>query len=158
MLNIKILIDRGNEKMNEFLEKLKTTRILACVGTICMFFGAVISYARVTAWGYSANVHLYNHFEGIIIVIIAIINFLFIFKDIVANYIPKLFEIGIGKKIAEMNSSKLSLISTGIVILLAVILHMRLDFSIARFVLGFYVLYFGVICLGLFGILHKQNG
>ena len=138
--------------MNSFLEKIKTTKILAGVGTACMFLGTIIAYAKVTLLGYSANVYLYKHLEGIVIMIISIINFLFIFKEITQSHAPKLFETGLGKKLDQMYSSKLSLIPTGIAILMAIFLHMRLDFS-----LGFYTLYFGIICLVVYLIMHKQS-
>jgi len=143
--------------MNSFLEKIKTTKMLACIGTLCMFLGTVIGYARLNVLGYTANVQLYKHFEGIIILIDAIVSFLFIFKDIVATYIPKVFESGIGKKISEMSSSRIALISTGIAVLMAIILHVRLDFSLTHFTLGFYLLYFGIICLGIYGIINRKK-
>lgn len=143
--------------MNDFLEKMKTTRLLASIGIVCIFLGTILPYAKINFWGYVGSVQLFKHFEGIIMLIVAIINFVFIFKDIVQNYIPKLFESGVVKNIADLGSSKISLISTGILVILAVILHMRLDFSIAHFALGAFVLYFGMICLGAYGIMHKQN-
>ena len=144
--------------MNGFLEKIKTTRLLAGVGIICMFLGTIIAYAKINFWGYTGNVCLYKHLEGIVIMIVAIVDFLFIFKDTVEKYIPKLFESKIGKNITEVGDRKLSLISVIIVVIMAVILHARLDFSIAHFSLGFYVLYFGVICLGAYALMHKEEG
>lgn len=143
--------------MNDILDKLKNTRILAAIGIAGLILGTIFSYVSYTIWGYTYHISLWNYLEGKIILIIAVANLLFIFKDLVEKYIPSLFNTGIGKKIAEINSPKASLIPTIIAAGFALYLTIKLDVEFSRYSLGFYVLWIGVICLVAYAILHKND-
>lgn len=143
--------------MNNILDKLRNTRILALIGIAGLFLGTMLSYVSYTIWGYSYSVSLWGYWEGKIILILAIANLLFIFKDFVEKYIPSLFNTNIGRKIKDINSPKASLIPTILAACFA--LYMTVDFGIdfSTYSLGFYSLWIGVICLVAYAILHKNN-
>ena len=98
--------------MNNVLDKLKNTRLLAGIGVACMILGTMFSYVSYDIFGYSYDIALWDYLEGKIILLIAIANLLFIFKDLVEKYIPSLFDTTLGKKIKNINNPKASLVPT----------------------------------------------
>lgn len=90
--------------------------------------------------------------------LLAIINLLFIFKDIVENYIPKLFNSNIGIKIKECKNPKFSLILTVLIAILAIVLTSIVGVSAFRYYnIGFYLIWIGIICLIAYAFLYKAE-
>ncbi len=145
--------------MNTILEKIKNTRILAVIGIVCLILGTILHYFTFSLFGISRSISLINYWEGKIVIVLAVANLLFIFKDIVEKYIPSLFNTGIGKKISELNNSKYSLIPTILAVAFALYLHIHLNFNTKYmdYGLGFYVLWIGLICLVAYAILHRND-
>jgi len=143
--------------MNNILDKLKNTRILAGVGIVCMILGTIFSYVSYDILGYKYDIALWDFFEGKVILIIAIANLILIFKDFVEKYIPSLFNTGIGRKIKDINNPKASLVPTILGAVFAIYLTLKLDVEFSNYALGFYSMWIGVICLVAYAILHKDN-
>lgn len=143
--------------MNSVLEKMRNTRLLAGIGIVCLILGTFFSYVSYSIWGYTYQLSLFDYWEGKIILIIAIANLLFIFKDFVEKYIPSLFKSGIGRKIADINNPKASLVPTIAAAAFALYLTLKLDVSFSNYSLGFYSLWLGVIALVAYAFLHRNN-
>ena len=143
--------------MNNILEKMKNTRLLAGIGIAGLILGTMLSYVSYSVLGYTYQISLFDYLEGKIILIIAIANLMFIFKDFVEKYIPALFKSGIGKKIADINNPKASLVPTIAAAAFAIYLTTKLDVSFSNYSLGFYSLWIGVIALVAYAFLHRNN-
>lgn len=143
--------------MNNVLDKLKNTRILAIIGIAGLILGTMFSYVSYDIFGYNYDIALWDYWEGKIVLLMAIANLLFIFKDFVEKYIPSLFNTNIGKKIKDINNPKASLVPTILVAAFALYLTLKLDVDFSNYSLGFYSLWIGVICLVAYAILHKNN-
>ena len=143
--------------MNNILDKMKNTRLLAGIGVVCMILGTMFSYVSYNILGYAYDIALWDYLEGKIILIIAIANLLFIFKDLVEKYIPSFFDTNIGKKIKDINNPKASLVPTILGAAFAFYLTLKLDVSFSDYSLGFYSMWIGVISLVAYAILHKNN-
>lgn len=143
--------------MNNILEKLKTTRLLAGIGIVCMILGTMCAYVTISFLGIVEKIALWSYFEGKILFLIAVANLLFIFKDVVEKYVPSLFNTSIGKKIKDINNPKASLVPTLIGAAIAIYLTSDMDTEFAKYGLGFYLMWIGVICLVAYAILHKNN-
>lgn len=143
--------------MNNILEKLKNTRLLAGIGIACLILGTMLSYVSYSFWGYTYELSLFDYWEGKIVLLIAIANLLFIFKDFVEKWVPSVFKSGFGKKIAEIENPKASLVPTIAAAAFALWLTLRLDVSFSNYSLGFYSLWIGVIALVAYAFLHKNT-
>lgn len=143
--------------MNNILEKCKNTRILAVIGLVGMFLGTILSYVSYSIWGYKYDIALWDYLEGKIILVLVIANLIFIFKDYVEKYVPKLVERGFWQKIANIKNPKASLVPTILSAAFAVYLTIKLDVEFSHYSLGFYSLWIGVIALVAYAILHKNN-
>lgn len=144
--------------MNNILEKLKTTRILAIVGIASLILGILLPYVSYDIFGYNFSISLWHYWEGKIMFIIILANLLFIFKDIVARYVPQLFNSALGKTIYNCQNPKFSLIPTGICVLFAIYLTSILDVkSFKYYSIGFYLMWLGTICLVAYAFLHKAD-
>ena len=143
--------------MSNVLDKLKNTRLLAAIGIAGMILGTIFSYVSYNILGYKYEIALWDYLEGKIILIIAVANLLFIFKDFVEKYIPSLFNTGIGRRIKDINNPKASLVPTILGAAFAVYLTLKLDVEFSNYSLGFYSLWIGVICLVAYAIIHKNN-
>jgi len=141
------------------MEKLRNTRILALVGIIALVLGTIMPYITVSVFGYSDSISLWGYWEGKLIVVLAVANLLFIFKDFVEKYIPQLFNTTLGRKIKNLNNPKFSLIPTVLVAVFAIYLYNKLDLdAISKYLkygLGFWSLWIGVISLVAHAILYK---
>lgn len=143
--------------MNNVLDKLRNTRLLAGIGIAGLILGTIFSYVSYSIFGYSYSISLWNYWEGKVILIIAVANLIFIFKDFVEKYIPSLFKSSIGQKIADINNPKASLVPTILAAAFALYLTLKLDVDFSDYSLGFYLLWIGVISLVAYAILHKNN-
>lgn len=143
--------------MDKFLEKCKNTRLLAGIGVVCLILGTMLSYVNYEIWGYSYQISLFDYWEGKIVLLIAIANLLFIFKDFIEKWVPSVFNTSFGKKIAEINNPKASLVPTIAAAAFALYLTLKLDVSFSNYSLGFYSLWLGVIALVAYAFLHKNK-
>lgn len=143
--------------MNNVLSKLKNTRLLAGIGIAGLILGTMFPYVSYSILGYSYDISLCDYWEGKIILVIAIANLLFIFKDFVEKYIPSLFNTDIAKKIKDINSPKASLAPTVAAAAFALYLTLKLKVEFSAYSLGFYLLWIGVICLVAYAMIYKNN-
>lgn len=143
--------------MNNILEKIKNTRLLAGIGIISLFLGTILPYISYKSWLGNISLSLWGYWEGKIILVLVIANLIFIFRDIVEKYVPKLFDTKIGMKIKNINNPKASLVPTILATILAIYLHTQLDFGFENYGLGFYLLWIGVISLVAYAFINKNN-
>ena len=141
------------------MEKLKNTRILAAVGIVCLFLSVTcLPYLNFSMFGYSTSIKLWGYWEGKVIMVLIVANLLFIFRDYVEKYVPKMFDTRIGEKIKNANS-KYSIIPTIGIVIFVIWLYNELDVdtSYLKYGLGFYFLWLGVICLVGHTFLYKKE-
>lgn len=145
--------------MNNIIDKLKNTKLLAAIGIVCLILGTMLAYVKFSFFGITESISLFKYSAGKLILLLAVINFIFIFNDLLQKYIPKLFDTDFGKKIIEISNSKLSLIPTILAIAFVLYLHSDLDIvsSYTSYGLGFYSLWLGIICLVAYSILHIKK-
>ncbi len=145
--------------MNDVSEKLRKTRILAIIGLACMLLGTIFTYVKIDVWFYTRSISLVGHWEGIIVILLAAANILFIFKDFVEKYIPALFKNKVGEKIKELDNQKLTLIPTAIVAILAICLLTSLDIGsgYTKYGLGFYMLWIGIVVMTAYAFAYKKD-
>ena len=144
--------------MNNIIEKCKTTRILGTIGIIGLVLGTILPYAQYNIFGYRYSVSLWGYWEGKVVMILAIANLLFIFKDIVEKYIPGLFNTKIGMIIRDCNNQKFSLIPTVLSVIFIIFLTVSLGIkSFKYYSIGFYLVLLGIISLVAYAFLHKKD-
>lgn len=144
--------------MNNIMEKFRTTRILGAIGIVGLILGTIMPYVKIDFWGYKYSVSLWGYWEGKVIMLLAIANLLFIFKDLVEKYIPALFNNAIGAKIKDLDNPKYSLIPTILSAIFAIYLTTILDIEDFKYYnLGFYAIWIGTISLVAYAILHKND-
>ena len=112
-------------------------------------------YLTFSFFGYTESMTLWMSWEGKVIFILAILELLFIFKDLLKKYLPQLFQSSIGQKIDNLND-KLSLVLTILAAVLALILTINtidgMDFD-----LGFWIFWIGIICLVGHALLYNKQ-
>ncbi len=140
------------------MEVLKSKRILALVGLICLFLGVVMPYFQISIFGYSYEIKLLNFWEGKVMLVLIAANVIFIFRDYIKKYVPQLFNTSLGSKIQNA-SPKLAIIPTIGVAVFAVWLFISLDVDTTylKHGLGFWCLWIGVICLVGHTFLYKKD-
>ena len=140
------------------MEVLKSKRILALVGLICLFLGVVMPYFQISIFGYSYEIKLLNFWEGKVMLVLITANVIFIFRDYIEKYVPQLFNTSLGSKIQNA-SPKLAIIPTIGVAVFAVWLFISLDVDTTylKHGLGFWCLWIGVICLVGHTLLYKKD-
>ena len=144
--------------MKDILEKCKTTRILAAIGIVGLILGTIMPYVTYNIFGYKYSISLWGYWEGKIVMILAIANLLFIFKDMVEKYAPFLFNNGLGQKIKEVDNPKYSLIPTILIAIFTIYETTQLGIETLKYYnIGFYCLWIGVICLVAYAVLHKKD-
>lgn len=144
--------------MNNIIEKIKTTRILATIGIIALIVGTIMPYVKYEIWTYKYSISLWSFWEGKVIMLLVLANVLFIFKDIVEKYVPFLFNSTIGRKVQECNNQKYSLIPTILVAAITLYLNMGQGVELFEYYsIGFYSLWIGTISLVVYAFLHKNN-
>lgn len=140
------------------MEKIKNTRILGAIGLLFLFLGVVLPYFKITFFGYDYEIKLWGFWEGKVMMTLIIANLLFIFKDYVEKYIPKLFESEMGSKIKNA-SPKMSIIPTIGLVAFAIWLYLDLDIDTKYLEhgLGFWSLWIGIVLLIIYTIICKKN-
>ena len=128
------------------------------VGAIGLILGTILPYVKYNIWGYKISITLWGYWEGKVIMLLAIANLLFIFRDIVDKYIPFLFNSAIGQKIRDCENPKLSLIPTVLSAIVAIYLTSILGIdSFGNYNLGFYAMWIGTISLVGYAFLHRKD-
>lgn len=144
--------------MNSIIEKCKTTRILGAIGIIGLVCGTIMPYVKYNIFGYKYSISLWGYWEGKVIMLLALANLLFIFKDLVEKYTPFLFNNGIGRKIQECDNPKFSLIPTVLAAIFAIYVTSILGIeSFKYYNIGFYAMWIGTISLVGYAFLHKKD-
>lgn len=143
--------------MNNVIEKLKTTRILGVIGIVGLILGTITPYVEYRVLGHVYSLPLSRYWQGKVVIVLAIVNALFIFKDLLEKYIPSLFNTEIGKKIQNLNNPKYSLIATALSAIFAIYLTILIRTELTNYGLGFYLLWIGTICLVAYAFLHKKE-
>ena len=144
--------------MNNIIEKCKTTRILGAIGIVGLIIGVIMPYVKYDFFGYKYSISLWGYWEGKIIMLLAIANLLFIFKDIVEKYVPVLFNSNLGQKIKECENPKYSLIPTVLSAIFTIYLTSILGIdSFEYYNIGFYAIWIGTISLVAYAFLHRKE-
>ncbi|MFI3307663.1 MAG: hypothetical protein R3Y21_03765 [Mycoplasmatota bacterium] len=145
--------------MENILEKMKTTRLLATIGVVALLIGVFFTYLSLDVYLYSSKLVLINYWEGKTIFALTLINLLYIFKDYVKKYVPKMYDNEIGRKVDEINNPKVLIVPTAIIAILAIYLVSEIDVSseYIEYGLGFYALWVGIIALGAHSFLYKYE-
>ena len=139
-------------------EKCKSTRILAAIGISGLVLGTITPYVKYNIFGYKYSISLWGYWEGKIIMVLALANLLFIFKDLVEKYVPFLFNNWVGRKVQDCDNPKFSLIPTVLVAIFAIYETSVLGIdSFKYYNLGFYTMWIGVISLVAYAFLHKTD-
>ncbi|MCI8331014.1 MAG: hypothetical protein HFE04_02805 [Bacilli bacterium] len=147
------------ETFNKFLNLSKNTRLLAIIGiaslSICIFF----TYIKYTVLGLAVKIKLIDYFEGKIIILLTILNCMFIFKDYIKKYLPKLFENDLGKKIENIKDQRWTLIPIAFTIIFAIVVksESKTEYLDTTFGLGFYLMWLGVISLVAYAFIYKNE-
>lgn len=144
--------------MNNIIEKCKTTRILGAIGIIGLVLGTITPYVSYNIFGYKYSISLWEYWEGKIIMLLALANLLFIFKDFVEKYVPFLFNNWVGRKVQECENSKFSLIPTVLAAIFAIYITSILGIdSFKYYSIGFYSMWLGTLSLVVYAFLHKTD-
>lgn len=143
--------------MNNIIEKCKKTRILGVIGIAGLILGTILPYVKYRLFGHKLSISLWGYWQGKIVMILAIANLLFIFRDIVEKYIPTLFDTQLGQKIQELDNTKYSLFPTILSAFFALYLTFELHADFKHYNLGFYSLWVGTICLIAYSFLHRNR-
>ena len=144
--------------MNNIIEKCKTTRILGGIGIIGLILGIIMPYVKYNIFGYKYSISLWRFWEGKIMMFLAIVNLLFLFKDIVEKYVPVLFNSAFGQKIRDCKNPKLSLIPTVLTAIFAIYVTSILGIeSFKYYNIGFYAMWIGTLSLVAYAFLHKKD-
>lgn len=144
--------------MDNFLEKIKTTRILAIVGIIALILGAIVPYVDLGIISFS----LWNSWAGIIILLLVILDALYIFRDLLKKYISSIFNNAFMSKIENINERICSLVITGLIAIFVIYLTINLrstglHFTFKYYSIGFYLTWLGLICLVAYTFLHNNK-
>lgn len=144
--------------MNNIIEKCRTTRILGAIGISGLILGTMMPYVKYDIFGYQYSISLWEYWEGKVIMLLAIANLLFIFKDLVEKYIPFLFNSTIGQKIRDCENPKFSLIPTILASLFTIYVTSILGIeSFKYYNIGFYCIWLGTLSLIIYAFLHNGN-
>lgn len=144
--------------MNNLIEKCKNTRILQAIGGICIILGTIMPYVKYSFWGITYTVSLIKIWKGKILLVLAILELIYVFKDFMEIWIPALFNTNIGQKLKQYNNSKISLIFTVIATTFVIYLTMSIKADLFKYYnIGFYLMWLGIICLVTFEFLHKNS-
>lgn len=142
--------------MNNIMEKLKATKILGGIGIALLLLGIMTPYVKYNIFGYKLSVALWEYWEGKIIMLLALANALFIFKDLIEKYAPALFNNAIGQAIKKCNNPKFSLIPTVLCAIFAIYVTSVLGVKTFKYYnVGFYLMWLGTISLVAYAFLHK---
>ena len=144
--------------MNNIIEKCKKTRILGVIGIVGLVLGTVMPYVKYNIFGYKYSITLWGYWEGKVIMVLALANLLFAFKDIVEKYLPFLFNNWVGKKVQNCKNPKFSLIPTALSAIFAIYVTSIVGIETFKYYnIGFYAMWIGTISLVAYAFLHKAD-
>ena len=144
--------------MKNIIEKCRTTRILTIIGIVGMILGIIMPYIKYNLLGYKYSVSLWHFWEGKIMMILTIANLLFIFKDIIDEYMPILFKSTLGEKIKNCENPKFSLVPTILTAILVIFTTSEISIKNFKYYnIGFYAMWLGTISLVAYAFLHKKD-
>lgn len=144
--------------MKNIIEKCRKTRILGAIGIIGLVLGTIMPYVKYSFWGYNYSVSLWKYWEGKVIMLLAIANLLFIFKDLVEKCVPALFNSEIGRKIQKCENPKFSLIPTILVAIFTIYVTSILGIDKFKYYnIGFYAMWIGTISLVAYALMYKKD-
>lgn len=144
--------------MEKVKEKVMHTKILAAIGIACMILGIFFAYVKVSLWGFSQSISLLKYWEGYVILVLALVNILIIFKANVEKFLPKMFKGKFGQFLVKIENQKFSLIPTGLVAVLVIYLHsVVMTSSYIHYGLGFYLILIGIILLAVYPFIYKAE-
>ena len=143
------------------MDFIKNKRYLALAGLICLLLGTFLPIFVVssTIISYSVSISLIKYWEGKVILALIVLNAMFIFKDYIKKYVPKMFESDFGRRIDGANQ-KMSLIPTVLSALMAIYLTSTLsgveNYSYVKYSygIGFWLIWIGVVALIAHAILY----
>ena len=141
------------------MEVIKNKRILALVGIIGLILGCFLPYYNFSIFGYTQSISLWGYWEGKIVLVLTLANALFIFQDVIEQYVPQLFNNWIGNLVRKLNNPKFALIPTILVAIFAISLIIRLDVNskYMKYGLGFWILWVGILSLIGHAIFYKKQ-
>ena len=142
------------------MEVIKNKRVLALGGIIGLILGCIFPYFKISIFGLSESIALWDYWEGKIVLTLTLANALFIFQDFIEKYIPQLFNNWLGNLVRKAKNPKFALIPTILIVLFAVSLVLDMDISseYIKYGLGFWVLWLGIVCLVGHAIFYKKPG
>lgn len=143
-----------NDTVNSIVDKLKHTRLLAAIGLVAMLLGTMLPYIKYSIFGYSIKLSLWKYWEGKIVLVLLIANAIFFFKDYIEKYIPSLLNVTVWRKISELKY-QYAMIPVIIAVAFIIYLTIKLDINFGYYNIGFYTLWFGVICIVIYLIINK---
>ena len=148
-----------NEILNKTLKLSKNTRFLAALGLACSFLCIFFTYVKYTVLGMAVKIKLIDFFEGKLLILLILLNLMFVFKDYVKKYLPKLFQNNLGKKIENINDQRLTLIPTILMVIFAFVVkgETKVEFLNIKYGLGFFLMWLGVISLVIYAFIYKNN-
>ena len=138
--------------MENFMNKLKTTKILGIVGYAIVIVSLFLPLITVSVFGMSQSV-TYIEGDGIFVLILAVIGLVMIFADKLAEKVPFF---------SKLVNPKLTSIPTAIIAALLLFLTFNSSKlgalgSVAKFSIGFYLLWVGTIVSAVYPFLYKGN-
>lgn len=141
------------------MEVIKNKRILALVGIIGLILGCFLPYYNFSLFGYTQSISLWGYWEGKIVLVLTLANALFIFQDVIEQYIPQLSNNWLGNLVRKLNNPKFALIPTILVAIFAISLIIRLDVNskYIKYGLGFWILWVGIVSLIGHAIFYKKQ-
>lgn len=141
--------------MDKIIEKLKNTRVLALIGIVCAILGILMPFVKISVFGFSRTISLIQGWKGWAIIVVAILQILICYYDIVQKYIPKVYENKVGEMIKQ--NQKLSLIPTIILAILTITSMSALDSSYVTLHLGFYLLVISIVSMLVYPFMYKNT-
>lgn len=139
--------------MENIMDKIKNTRILALVGLVGMLIGIFGTYVDMYVIGYS----IIDSWVGKVMLVVLILDMLVIFRDVVERHVPGIFNNEYFKKIADKKIMKTPAMMSGIIVALSAYAFLSLDISMKYLEIGFYGLLVGCISLIGYHITHKDT-
>ena len=144
--------------MNDFMNKLKTTKILGIIGNALILIGVFLpmidsilgSYSLLALEDLGRKLGGQGLGFGIVLIIIAIFNFIIIFSDKIIAAVPSI------PALEKLRNQKLTV---GTTVVVAVLFFMSVSkfFGLVTFSFGFYVLILGIILSIVYPFLYKGD-
>lgn len=140
------------------MDIIKNKKVLAIAGLVSLFLGIVLPYYSVEVWGYKQTIAVFKYWPGKLVLALIVLNILVIFKNEIKRFIPKIYEVSIGKKIDE-GGQKYSLVPTilSVACIIYLTIDLHVDSSYVKNGLGFYLLWVGVALLVAHAFIYKEK-